>query len=155
MIRTRHLRSAGATCVLALALASPAKAAPFTPELDRAYNVAVRFWDETPTECATVDMEILPDALMPEGTEGWATIPEPGSDCVLYLQRTLAAPRNVERACAVLIHERGHLLGYQHSTDSRNVMYPQVVRIPGVCKRFGLREMNRQSGRPDETPTDE
>jgi hypothetical protein len=134
-----------ASLVVPLALAAPAGAAPFTPELERAYNTALRFWHTEPGNCTSLGREIVADAAMPEETEGWATIATEPTPCVLYVQRTLAAPRNFERACAVMIHEVGHLLGYEHSADPRNVMYPEVVAIPSICQRVGLRELNRRT----------
>lgn len=144
---TRQLGTLAIAAVIVLVGATPASAAPFTPELDRAYNVAVEFWHTAPSNCTSLDREIVPDAMMPEGAEGWATIPARPTPCVLYIRRTLAAPRWFERACAVMIHEVGHLLGYQHSADPANVMYPEVVAIPGVCDRVGLRELNRRENR--------
>lgn len=142
---TRQLWSLSLAVIALLALCAPARAAPFTPELQRAYAAAVGFWGEAPTECTSLDREIVDDAAMPEGAEGWATIPEEPTPCVLYLRQTLAKPRMFIRACAVLIHEVGHLLGYEHSADPANVMYPEVVAIPPLCQRAGLRELNRRS----------
>jgi hypothetical protein len=141
---TRHLATPAVLLAL-LAPCVPARAAPFTPELERAYSAAVRWWGETPTDCTSLDREIVDDAAMPEEAEGWATIPAAPTSCVLYIRRTLAEPRWFERGCAVMIHEVGHLLGYQHSADPSNVMYPEVVAIPGMCNRLGLREMNRRA----------
>lgn len=144
MPETRHLWSLTASAAVLLALSAPARAAPFTPQLERAYAAAVQWWGETPSNCTTLDREIVADAAMPEGSEGWATIPVKLTPCVLYLRRTLAAPRWFERACAVMVHEVGHLLGYQHSDDPASVMYPEVVAIPRRCSRLGLRELNRR-----------
>lgn len=132
-----------AVAAVTLAVAAPASAAPFTPELDRAYNVATEFWHKTPTNCTSLDREIVPDEAMPDEAEGWATIATEPTPCVLYIRRTLAEPRWFERACAVMLHEVGHLLGYEHSADPANVMYPEVVAIPGICQRAALRELNR------------
>lgn len=141
---TRQLRSFIVAVLALLVLCAPARAAPFTPELQRAYSAAIGWWGETPTNCMSLDREIVADAAMPEEAEGWATIPDAPEPCVLYIRRSLAAPRFFERACAVVVHEVGHLLGYQHSADPRNVMYPELVAIPGVCSRLGLRELNRR-----------
>lgn len=137
---------------LGLVLAStagttPALGAPFTPELNRAYVVAVKFWHREPTNCTSIDREIVPDAGMPEETEGWATIATEPTPCILWIRRTLASPRWFARACAVMIHEVGHLLGFEHSSDPRNVMYPEVVAIPATCDRAALDELNRASAR--------
>lgn len=145
----RHLRATIAAAAVALAVAAPCQAAPFTPELNRAYNVAVRFWHQAPSNCTSLDREIVADAAMPEESEGWATIASEPTPCVLFIRRTLAAPRWFERACAVLIHEVGHLLGFQHSEDPANVMYPEVVAIPAACARAGLRELNRRERERD------
>lgn len=142
---TRQLRSFIVAVLALLALCAPARAAPFTPELNRSYNAAVRFWGEAPINCTSLDRQIVDDAAMPEETEGWATIADRPTTCVLYLRRTLAAPRWFERACAVMIHEVGHLLGYGHSDDPANVMFPEVVAIPPYCFRLGLRELNRRT----------
>lgn len=136
-------KSAGAAVLAALALAAPARAAPFTPEAERAYDVAERYWRGGPTDCLTLDREIVPDNSLPGNDLGWATIPTEPTDCVLYVARRLAAPRDFTQLCGVLTHELGHLRGLQHSTDPTSVMYPTQIRPPAICWRAGLRESNR------------
>lgn len=128
--------------MLALALAAPARAAPFTPTAERAYNVAVRYWRGGPTDCLTLDRQIVPDGSLPEGAEGWATVATEPTDCVLYVERALVRPSMFVRLCGILTHEVGHLRGLDHSADPRSVMYPDPTP-PRVCFRAGLRELNR------------
>lgn len=143
MKRTRQLRSAGAVAIAALALAAPARAAPFTPAVNRAYNVAVRYWGGGPTDCLTLDRQIVPDGSLPDGGIAWATIPTGPTDCVLYVERTLARPDHWVQLCGVLAHEVGHLRGLGHSADPADVMYPGLNRPPAICFRAGVRELNR------------
>lgn len=143
-MRTRQLRTIIGVAVVYLAAATPCSAAPFTPELERAYDTAVRFWHVEPSNCESLDREIVDDAAMPEEAEGWATIANEPTPCILYLRRTLAKPIMWVRACGVLIHEVGHLLGFEHSDDPANVMYPALVKVPPLCFRVGLREENRR-----------
>ena len=44
--------------------------------------------------------------------------------------------------CTVFLHEWGHLLGFQHSPDFNNIMYPSTQRVPGICNRRGWRQLN-------------
>lgn len=47
---------------------------------------------------------------------------------------------SAEALCAVVVHERGHAAGRQHSTNLRSVMYPTLgAPYPRVCRREGPR----------------
>ncbi len=148
-IRTATERRRGGVAVLAVAAllagVAPAGAAPFTPSLDRAYNVALRFWGRSPVNCTSLDREIVSDAEI-EGYEGEATIAATPGPCILYVRRSLAQRSQWIRACGVLVHEVGHLLGYEHSDNPRNIMYPVVERPAPICFRAGTRELNRRRG---------
>lgn len=121
-----------------------ANAAPFTPPLNRAYQVANDYWGSEPEGCASIDVQIVPNGSLPDNANGWATVPEPGErvPCVLYLVRKLAKPSNWTMACAVMIHEAGHLRGFEHSEDPANVMYDSTLRPPNICWRISLRLLN-------------
>lgn len=123
------------------ALATPAAAAPFTPEMEYAYQLALQHWGAEPSGCTSIDFEIVDD--MP-GREGEATIPAPGQRiaCHMWIGRKLASPSWFIRMCAVVRHETGHLLGFDHSADPRSSMYPGIVTIPSQCWRAGLWVMN-------------
>lgn len=128
---------------LCLACVAPATAAPFTPQMQYAYELAVNHWGTEPTGCTSIDFEIVDDDTMPD-REGEATQPQPGQHipCHMYIRRYLAQPRMFIRMCAVVRHEVGHLLGFGHSEDPRSVMYPYVTIPPSECWTAGLYVMN-------------
>jgi hypothetical protein len=124
---------------LLVALPATVRAAPFDASLNRAYKVAETYWEGGPLGCSTLDQQIVPEDNL-EG-DPWAVAtetrptaePEP---CVNYVSRRLARPRWFYTACAVEIHELGHLRGFGHSDDPASPMYAgNVLYIPGICIR--------------------
>lgn len=130
--------------MLLLLLATHASAAPFTRELDYAYELANEHWGGPPTDCSSIDFEIVDEGALGEGIEAWATVApsDHAIPCVLWVVRKLASPNFFPRACAVLRHEDGHLHGLEHSSDPHNIMYPSLTYIPSQCTRAGLFLMN-------------
>lgn len=126
--------------LLALATFPPlANAAPFTPELQLAYNMAERRWGGPPQDCFSLELQIVPDEQLGE-REGEATQPEPGEviPCSLYIRAGLATPQFFIRACAVIRHEVGHLEGLGHSPDPRSIMAEHISLLPSECWRASL-----------------
>jgi hypothetical protein len=137
-----------ALCVACLGFAAPAAAAPFTPELRLAYGLAVQHWGILPAGCSSLDRQIVPNEELPDALAE-ASQPEPGEviPCFLYIRAELANPTNFIRACAVIRHEVGHLEGFGHSPDPRNIMYPQITLLPSECWRASLWLMNHPNYR--------
>lgn len=133
-----------------------ANAAPFTPLMWKAYNIATEYWGGPPPLCTSIDFEIVPhDSLdTPEEANviGHATMPsEPGS-CVLWIDKSIVAPVAFAELCVTVVHEDGHLHGLDHSPDPNNVMFwaPSAKSVP-ICihkahlmyKIIRHRELNR------------
>lgn len=137
-----------ALCVACLALTSAADAAPFTPELRMAYNMAIRHWGGEPTGCTSVDREIVNDDELSDAL-GEASVPGPGEriPCFLYIRAELATPQLFIRACAVMRHEVGHLEGFEHSSDPNSIMYPTINILPSECWIASLWLMNHPNFR--------
>lgn len=131
----RRLCLALCALVAAVCLPSTAVAAPLTPPLWRAYNVAATYWSAEPVQCRSLDAQIVPRGELGAGIGGRATQPYPGwsGPCILYIDRAYAKPVEWATACAIMIHEYGHLLGYAHSTAG--IMQPSLYKVPGICTR--------------------
>lgn len=105
-----------------------AHAAPFTPEVEAAYQEALAYWGGgEPPGCSSVTREVVPAAALP-GKGGEATQPEPGETrpCVLRLSDALDACQ----LQAVVRHEVGHLFGHGHSKDPSHPMYEKAFPCP-------------------------
>lgn len=129
-----------------LAAPATAQAAPFPPRLNFAYSLAVDYWGQTPSACATIDKQVVPPGTLAKpgsnfAISGNATEPPPGAppgsvNCILWIDRAYAEPIIFDLLCAVTLHEVGHLLGMEHSADPRNVMHDDIP-VPELCDLKG------------------
>lgn len=130
-------------CIAALALLALAPAAEASwPRVDRAREVALAWWGETP-ECGqprTMRSETADIAdpryfyNMAELPPRWIGVGDP-IFCIIHLRRSWLATRpSWSYFCRVYIHEYGHVLGRSHSDDPHSMMHSPVLRTPRVCR---------------------
>ena len=144
MALLRGAALATAVALLGIAPAS-AEAAPFPPRLNFAYNLAIDYWGQRPTACASIDRQIVPPGALGNAEVGAISgqashVPAdagPGSiDCILWIDRAYAEPIIFDLLCAVVVHGVGHLLGREYSSDPNNVMH-ESIPVPQLCKVKG------------------
>lgn len=132
---------AGAFAVLPAA----APAGPFPARLNFAYQLAIDYWGQEPTACASIDRQIVPPGSLGNPEIGAVSgrsshVPAgaaPGSiDCILWIDRAYAEPIIFDLLCAVMVHGVGHLLGMEYSPDPRNVMNENIP-VPPLCNIKG------------------
>lgn len=113
---------------------SPAVASANFP--DSYENLALQYWHTAP-RCEQVtytwmgDLDAVTGVI---GAIGAADI----SGCQMYIKIPywFDAPKSIR--CAMFIHEWGHLIGMQHSTNPHSVMRPELY-VPHFCNRKGWR----------------
>ena len=124
-----------ACLVVSLALASRAQAdEPFNPTLEGEYAAALTFWGvSSPPLCEEVRRVVMPtdpgSAIAGDGAAAAATQPTPGV-IDAWCELNVFADEFPTGACVqqeAMDHEVGHLLGYGHSEDKTNIMYPTLL----------------------------
>jgi hypothetical protein len=124
-----------ALCLVAsLALAGRAQAdEPFTPTLEAEYAAALAYWGvSSPPQCEEVRRVVLPtdpgSTVADGGGAAAATQPATGATYT-WCELDVFADKFPTGACLqqeAMNHEVGHLLGYGHSEDTTNIMYPSL-----------------------------
>lgn len=100
----------------AIALAGPA-AAPATLQGD--LDAAAAYWQKAPAGCSTESVFVgrTPSHVLGEATLPGVLASEP---CEMKISRGMS----LRMRCLVVVHEYGHWLGYHHSRDRHDPMFP-------------------------------
>jgi hypothetical protein len=121
--------AAGITAGLALAVPASARAGDLTsqPWARAGIDAAVKHWGDWPRACPsiTVSASLPGDPMMTTDDRGMtvAYVPRIGAltaaDCRVIVNRAILplAPEDAQLACNMLVHEYGHLLGFEHPED--------------------------------------
>ena len=116
-----------------LVISGNAKAAEWGPMLRKDFAAAQTYWGGPSPLCSSIEKRVVAGA---PGELGEASQPESGyyGPCHLYIAQTIIYQPQL--TCTTMIHEDGHLHGLEHSTSPADVMYPEFMFVPGVCKRL-------------------
>ena len=111
-----------------LLLPAPGQAAPFTPELEAAYQAALVDWGvPAPPLCTSVTGRIAPAAeLAPY--RGYATMPTEPMPCEIAIADNV----RICEARGIMRHEVGHTLAYGHNRDPASIMYAAPPGLDGI-----------------------
>lgn len=121
--------------ILLIFLIFPSAAQAVTWQED--YELANVYWGGPSPLCSSVTIE-SDEFLAEPGVIGQATIPsEAGTECSIKMKPGLS----MYVQCYTMVHEDGHLHGYEHSLDPASIMYRSVPNSQskvGLCdKQFG------------------
>lgn len=132
--------------IAALCGATGAKAASPVQELEADYPAALAWWGvASPPLCASVTLGVEATDPYGEGAIARATQPESaGIACRLTILEDQWATLPTCGRTDTIRHEVGHLLGYGHSSDPDNVMYPVEDLSKGACAVELRREWRRE-----------
>jgi len=136
------LRLALITLLLALAIPASAEAnLNGTRSVSEGLRVAQSYWHTSPQGCASVAVDWR-KGVYPRHEYGWARMPQPGQpECRIWLNKRSVSKRymlQVDRPftiCNIIVHEYGHLLGYDHdyTRDRFQVMQRDPNLSGGPC----------------------
>lgn len=123
--------------LLSLWLASTANADELDTELAQYETVAQQWYagfGMTHGPCDVVNVKRADLFGARSFTVLYSAIPWTPSHCdVWFANELIEQPRPV--VCATVLHEWGHVLGANHSSDPTNIMYDDQLVIPPVCQR--------------------
>jgi hypothetical protein len=126
-------------CAFAL-MAAPARAdhgeTVLDPTLARYMEIAASYWGGPEPVCTAPDGEVIrPHAVLGNdpspNVAAWAEV----GGCRIWLDTDYWSSTPNEQYCNLIAHEWGHLLGRGHSSDPKDLMWPQWTNnvVPGCA----------------------
>lgn len=122
--------------LVALAFPAMAQADPFSYEMEQDYAFAELWWEQGAPPCEEVEKISFTYGTLPGQFgvgEAWGEASTTHGVVQHKCRIQISQGLTICQTYAVMIHEFGHLLGYHHSTDPNNIMYP-VIEAQLVCE---------------------